>query len=108
MGGTMSKQDWPMVFKSNEEFGRYADKNPEVYQSYSPGGAASMLGVSRQRVHQLYEAGLLRAWVIYDELAGPCNEPAGCKASYIFISAADVLERRANPPKPGPRPRMAA
>lgn len=104
----MGEQVWPMVFNSNEEFGAYAAKHPEVYRSVSPGGAAAELSLSRQRVHQLFEAGVIRAWVIYDKQAGPCDVPPGCRASYIYISWEDVEAYKVSYRKPGPKPKIAA
>lgn len=90
----MGKQIWPMVFKSNEEFGAYAVKHPEVFHSLSPGGAAAELNVSRQRVHDLFEGGKLRAWVIYEEHEGFQKIIGGRRASYIYISMDDVMARK--------------
>lgn len=100
----MVKQVWPMVFNSNAEFGAYAKNHPEVFHSYSPGGVAALLNVSRQRVHELFEAGKLRAWVIHERMEGISGYLPGGRASYIYISADDVWARKESPRDRGGRP----
>lgn len=60
----------------------------------SPGGAAAMLGVSRQRVHQLIEAGELRCYRS-DEVEhrfGPFRMSGGTRWAYVPL--ADVQKVR--------------
>jgi len=93
-----------MSFDSVSDFVNYCIDHPEASNSVSPGGAASMLGVSRQRVHSLMSTGKLRAWVIY-ERGLPCDDPPGNWASFIYVSVDDIEARLAAPVNKGGRPR---
>lgn len=95
-------------FGSVEAFHQYADSHPEARNSVSPGGAAVRLGVGRQRVYDLIEAGRLRAWMVYDcEVCG-CYDVPGNRASYVYVSASDVEAYRVSPRKVGRPQKVAA
>lgn len=89
-------------FKSSREFHVYCDEHPEAIDTISPGGAAACLGVSRQRVYDLIEQGVLRAWFIY-EPGLHCNDVRGNRASYVFVFDNDVQRYKISPRKPGRR-----
>lgn len=68
------------IYKGRERFHAYLD----AVRSYegatvSPGGAAAILGVTRQRIHQLMKAGRLESWLFYDGERG--NRPSYCEIS---------------------------
>jgi hypothetical protein len=69
-------------FKTLREFLRARDKNPSKYARFdmSPGGAASFLGVSRQRIHQLTFTPYLDACVTDD--------------GFVLLDYAQVMQRR--------------
>lgn len=105
----MGKSERQTVWKfgSVEAFHKFADSHPEARNSVSPGGAASRLGVGRQRVYNLIGEGRLRAWMVYDCEVGGCFDVPGNRASYVYVSAADVEAYGASPRKVG-RPQRAA
>jgi hypothetical protein len=86
-------------------FHLYAIGHPEAVDTYSPGGAAALLGLTRQRVYQLIQDGRLRAWFVFDAHAGECQDVPGNQASYVFVSAEDVQAYGATPRRPGPKPK---
>lgn len=67
----------------------------------SPGGAAAMLGLSRQRVHQLIEDGSLRCYRSGDveERFGPFRMTGGVRWAYVPLE--DVEKLRAADRRPG-------
>lgn len=86
-------------------FHLYAIGHPEAVDTYSPGGAAGRLGVTRDRVYQLIQDGRLRAWFVFDEQAGEAHDVSGNRASYVYVSAEDVHAYAATPRRPGPKPK---
>jgi hypothetical protein len=72
----------------------------------SPGGAAAMLGVSRQRVHRLIEGGRLRCFRSEDEHKkwGPVTVWKGASWAYVPLDdvekEAHALGRDLRPPRP--------
>jgi hypothetical protein len=82
------------------DFARLAQAGEAMFQqlaldSYSPGGAAAVLGVSRQRVHQLIEQGELLALRLIHSGSGDL--------AAIVISSTSLREyqrRQGNPPAP--------
>jgi hypothetical protein len=98
---------WPDTVKkfgSMREFEAYWQDHPEVTDSVSPGGAASRLGVSRQRVYDMIKQGHLRAWMIYDCEVGGCYDVPGNRASFIFVSSPDIEAYLSVPKSKGGRP----
>lgn len=82
------------------DFARLAQAGEGMFQqlaldSYSPGGAASVLGVSRQRVHQLIEQGDLLALRLI-------HSGSGDLAAIVISSTSlrDYQRRQGIPPTP--------
>jgi hypothetical protein len=96
-----------MKFNSSDEFRAYVDSGHSEAIGYSPGGAASRLGVSRQRVYEMVKQGHLRAWFVYDCEVGPCLDVPGNKASFVYISGDDVDDYLKAPKSKGGRPAAA-
>jgi len=101
-------------FHSFQDFLDYCERNPAARNSVSPGGAASTLGCSRPFVYSLAQRGHLRAWTIYDRVAGPAGSqgdfgkgPPVEQASFVFVSLDDVERYRDAPKNKGGRPRKA-
>lgn len=92
-------------FSSMGAFHLYAISHQEAVDTYSPGGAAARLGVTRERVYQLVHEGRLRAWFVFDEQAGEAQDVPGNRASYVYVSAEDVVAYGATPRKRGPKPK---
>jgi excisionase family DNA binding protein len=69
----MSYEDY-----SQSQFYKAVLKSPEMFGP-SPGGAAGLLGVSRQRVHQLIDTGKLRAYRV--------------DGDYIYLNKIDLQNR---------------
>jgi len=76
------------VFKGARELEEYGRVVGEVEGgTVSPGGAAAILRISRQSVHELLQKGKARSWVHYpDELASLR------RAGYVYISVRDLVE----------------
>jgi hypothetical protein len=102
----MMNEQWPMKFRSGVDFFNYVATHSEVCNSLSPGGAAAQLGVTRQQIYNLVQAGTVRAWLVYDHAIGPCLDVPGNRASYVFVSADDIEAYRVSPKIKG-RPRDA-
>src|SRR4051794_11317656 len=72
----------------------------------SPGGAAAMLGMSRQRVHTLIEGGRLRCYRSEEEHEnwGPITVWRGASWAYVPLDdvekVAQELDRELRPPRP--------
>lgn len=82
------------------DFGRLSQGGDAMFQqlavdSFSPGGAASFLGVSRQRVHQLIDQGELLALRIV-------HQGSGDLAAIVISSASlrDYQRRTGKGPSP--------
>ena len=72
-------------FYDEDEFREYLLANPEAI-GVSPGGAANLLGVTRQRLHQMIAQGLFRAWYLYEKEYDRVLKRATC----IYISKEDL------------------
>jgi hypothetical protein len=90
MGAQVDSNKRVHRFWSSKAFDEYVRTHPEFEFGLSPGGAASRLGVSRQRVYQLMASGDLEHWLVYDLAEGPCPDFPKTAASFVFISEADV------------------
>jgi hypothetical protein len=72
------------VFRGRGQFDDYLVALRSVEGgTISPGGAAIMLGYTRQRIWQLVKSGELRAWVFYEERS--------TAAIYAEIAVEDVI-----------------
>lgn len=62
----------------------------------SPGGVAAMLGVSRQRVHELIEEGQLRSYRSEDveQRYGPFVKTGGTRWAYVPLEDVRKLQER--------------
>src|SRR4051794_29936530 len=75
------------AFRGRERFQVYLQALEEQQSeggTVSPGGAAAILGVSRQRVHDLLREGRFRAWAFYER---PVD-----RAGYVEIAVRDIVE----------------
>ena len=72
-----------------EELAEMADKSEEVGGLIPPALAASLLDVSRQRVHNMIERGRINSWMFFGDR---------------YVSAAEVHAFMASERKPGPKP----
>ena len=72
-------------FRGRENFQAYLEALGQVDGgTVSPGGAAALLGVSRQGIDRLIEFGHLRAWEFYEGWPKP-------RVTYREISARDLI-----------------
>lgn len=90
-------------FYDVEEFRKYLLAHPEAI-GLSPGGASNLLGVSRQRLHQMIAQGFFRAWYLYEKPFDGLLKRAVC----IYISKEDLLAYLETYNKVGGRPRKVA
>ncbi len=82
------------VYTGANEYQRFKEDTAKAMAEgdvlMSPGGAAAVVGVSRQRLHQLAQDGVIQAWVYHEErrrLLGPSKK----ELTYMDVSMADVL-----------------
>ena len=76
------------VFRGARELEEYGRVVGQVEGgTVSPGGAAAILRISRQSVHELMDKGKVRSWVHY-----PDAFAAFRRAGYVYISVRDLVE----------------
>ncbi len=82
------------VYTGADEYQRFKEDTAKALSEgdvlMSPGAAAAVVGVSRQRLHQLTQDGVIEAWVYHEErrrLFGPFRK----ELTYMDVSMSDVL-----------------
>ena len=84
-----------IVFKTMEEYNKaFEEGEPDKVNGPSPGGAASELKTSRQRIHYLIDHDYLDAIYVYE----------GWSVRLIVVTKESIERFKKNPsPKPGPK-----